>query len=185
MLSIAAAFGPIWFVRAGVGVAVLAGVIACVLAWREVKLARVAAQAEQAQLMARAAESTSAERAQHVEILTTIEGRNAALRSQLRELRIKHADRLIELNALRGDKSALTDEVAQAATEIAQLRESLAQLETELARGEGEAAEVLQLPRRVDRPGSDDTIERDLFPTVIDLQALAMPLVEEVKRDHA
>ncbi len=185
VLSIAAAFGPIWFVRAGVAVALLSGLVACVLAWRESKIARVQAGADVVEVMARSAEATSGERVQHLEVLGTIEDRNAALRSQLRELRIKHADRLIELNALRGDKSALSDEVAQAAGEIADLRARLADLETALARGEDETAEVLLLPRRAGRPGSDDTIERDLFPTVIDLQAFATPLVEEVRREHA
>lgn len=185
VLSIAAAFGPIWVVRAGIAIALLVGVTACVMAWREVKVTSIEAEADQADLMARAAAAASSERTAHLDILGTIEDRNAALRAQLRELRIRHADALIELNALRGDKSALTAEVAKAADEIADLRARLVVLEDELFRGESEAAEVLRLPRRVDRPGADDTIEGDLFPTIIDLQALAAPLVEEVKRDHA
>jgi hypothetical protein len=187
VLSVAAAFGTIWIVRAGVGIAVMAGIVACVLAWRQTRRQREAALAEQRETMRRHAQAASEQRQQHEEVLTTLMGRNDALRGHLRDLRIKHADLLIELNALRGDKNALTDEVSRAADEIARLRVELAAVEAELAAdGEADAdAEVLSLPRRVGRRPETAHAEQDLFPTVIDLQALALPFVEEVKRDHA
>ncbi|WP_156887511.1 hypothetical protein [Propionicicella superfundia] len=184
VLSVAAAFGPIWVVRAGVAIALVAGVIACFLAWRQVTEAQRDREAERVAAMHRQAVAASEQRQQHTEVLDTLNARQDALRAQLRKLRITHADLLIELNTLRGDKTALTSDVERAAAEIASLRERVAALEAELVL-EPADAEVLSLPRRVGRDGAEARPDDDLFPTVIDLQALALPFVEEVRRDHA
>jgi chromosome segregation ATPase len=184
VLSVAAAFGPIWVVRAGVAVAIIAGVVACVLAWRHATRLQRAREADQAAAMHRQAAAATEQRQQHAEVLETLNERHDALRAKLRELRITHADLLIDLNTLRGDKNALTSEVDRLTSDIAQLRERVAELEEALAL-EPQDAEVLSLPRRVGRAASEARPEDELFPTVIDLQALALPFVEEVRRDHA
>lgn len=185
VISAAAAFGPIWAVRAGIGVALLAGIVACVLAWRHAKQVQEARIAQELTAMRRRAAIATETRQRHEDVLDTLNDRHAEMRLQLRELRIKHADLLIALNALRGDKTALAADIERATDEIAALREQVSLLEAQLP--EDLDAEVLSLPRRVGRstPQHRVATDSDQMPTVIDLQALALPLVEEVRRDHA
>lgn len=183
VLGVAAAFGPLWVIRAGIAVAVLAGAIAFILVWRQVTRVQRAREDDRAAALHKQAEAMSEQRQQHTEVLETLNTRQDALRAQLRELRIAHADRLIELNTLRGDKTALQADIDRAAAEVASLRERVAELEEKLAIEDGHA-EVFSLPRRLSSSDMPGVSEEDLMPTVIDLQALALPLVEEVQRDH-
>lgn len=182
-LGIAAAFGPSWVMRAGIAVAVIAGALAFALVWRQVSRVQRARESDRAAALHKQAEAMSEQRQQHSEVLETLNTRQDALRAQLRELRIAHADRLIELNTLRGDKNALQSDIDRATAEVASLRERVAELEERLAI-EDPQAELFELPRRLSGPDTAGPTEEDLMPTVIDLQALALPLVEEVRRDH-
>src|SRR5690606_15087770 len=40
VVAVAAAFGPVWLIRAGIAAMIVAAVVACVCAWRELSLAR-------------------------------------------------------------------------------------------------------------------------------------------------
>jgi hypothetical protein len=153
--------------RAGLAVAVAGGALACVFAWREVRVTRTTLMAQQSADSRLAGEKLHAERLQHVRLLQVLQGRNGELRSKLNTTRAEAAQLHQETAQLRGDKVALQVELSehQAAAE----------------------AEVLALPRRVSGRGEVvDLWGVDGAPTVVELQALANPPVaESQQRQHA
>lgn len=167
MVAVALAFGGVWMARAAVVVAVVGGIIACVFAWREVRVTRTTMLAQQSADSRRMGENLHTERLQHVRLLQVLQGRNGELRSKLNQTRAEAARLAIHAAQLRGDKAALELELAEQRASV--------------------DAEVLALPRRVS--GRGDTV--DLWdgegaPTVVELQALANPPVRSAEqRQHA
>ena len=160
VVAVAAGFGGVWMTRTGLVVAVAGGALACVFAWREVRVTRTTLLAQQSADSRRAGEKLHVERLQHVRLLQVLQGRNGELRSKLNTTRAEAAQLHQEAAQLRGDKVAL--QVA--------LSEHRAVAE----------AEVLALPRRVS--GRGDVVDLwgvDGAPTVVELQALANPPVAE------
>ncbi len=152
--------------RAGIVVAVTGGIVACVFAWREVRVTRTTMMAQQAADSRRSGEKLHAERVQHVRLLQVLQSRNGELRSKLNTSRAEAARLSQETAQLRGDKAALQ----------VQLSEQLAA-----------EAEVLALPRRISgRRDAADIWDGDAAPTVIELQALANPpVLPGEQRQHA
>jgi len=153
--------------RAAVLVAVVGGVVACVFAWREVRVTRTTMMAQQSADSRRMGEKLHAERLQHVRLLQVLQSRNGELRSKLNQSRAEAARLAIHSAQLRGDKAALE----------LQLAEQQAAVE----------AEVLALPRRVSGHGdATDIWDGDAAPTVVELQALANPpAYRPEQRQHA
>ena len=153
--------------RAGIGAAVAGGVVACVFAWREVRVTRTTMMAQQSADSRRAGEKLHAERVQHVRLLQVLQSRNGELRSKLNTSRAEAARLAQEAAQLRGDKAALQVELSEhrAAAE----------------------AEVLALPRRVSGRGdAADIWDGDAAPTVVELQAIANPpVLPGEQRQHA
>lgn len=201
VLSLAAAFGPLWFVRVGVVLAIAAGVVALVLAAREIRRRQFAAEREKAQIVRDQVAASSAERRESARTLQTMSSyneradrRTTALRSDIEQLRGQLQSLLGEngrlasdLSSLRGDNAALKLALGDRDTELLGLRRDLAAREAELQLLQDGNAEVLDLPRRAavdaDRDASDwDRIPtaEELWadgnhPTVVDLQKLAFP----------
>jgi hypothetical protein len=167
VVAVAAGFGGVWLTRAGIGAAVIGGIVACVFAWREVRVTRTTMMAQQAADSRRSGEKLHAERVQHVRLLQVLQSRNGELRSKLNTTRAEAARLSQETAQLRGDKAALQ----------VQLSEQLAVAE----------AEVLALPRRVSgRRDAADIWDGDAAPTVVELQALANPpVLPGEQRQHA
>ena len=153
--------------RAGLVIAVAGGVLACVFAWREVRVTRTTMLAQQSADSRRAGDKLHAERLQHVRLLQVLQSRNGELRSKLNTTRSEAARLNQEAAQLRGDKAALQVQLAE--------QQSVAE------------AEVLSLPRRVSGRGTAiDLWEGDGAPTVVDLQRLANPPAAEAdQRRHA
>lgn len=167
VVAVAIAFGGVWMTRAAVLVAVVGGVVACVFAWREVRVTRTTMMAQQSADSRRMGEKLHAERLQHVRLLQVLQSRNGELRSKLNQSRAEAARLAIHSAQLRGDKAALE----------LQLAEQQAAVE----------AEVLALPRRVSGHGdATDMWDGDAAPTVVELQALANPpAYRPEQRQHA
>lgn len=143
--------------RAGIGVAVAGGVVACIFAWREVRVTRTTMMAQQSADFRRTQDSLHTERAQHVRLLQVLKARNSELRSKLNTSRAEAAHLAQEAAQLRGDKAAL---------------------QVELGERNPAEAEVLELPRRTTRRADfADLWDGDGAPTVVELQALANPPV--------
>lgn len=171
LLAGAALFGNEWFVRAGVGIALLGGGIACSLAWRELRKTRIAAQRQSAEELRANGDQLHQERQQHLRVLQVLRDRNDELRTRLNESRAEAAGLTHKVSSLRGTIAALRLELAQ------------------LRAGDAEDAEVVAMPRRVSGPEPAITAvelwNEGNVPTVVDLQALSAPFVEDVLRQHA
>jgi chromosome segregation ATPase len=148
--AVAAAFGSIWIVRLGLAAAIAAAVVACVLAWRELRRSRRA----HAQALLEATRK-------HGAALTEERTGNAAVVNTLR-LRISDAGKIIErqrvtiarqqqqVRSLGDDRAYLRGEVKYREKVISALRETVREREAELiALREEPDAEVHHMPRRV------------------------------------
>lgn len=188
VLAVAAAFGPTWLVRVGVGVAVVAAVLACVLAWRELFSAR-----------REHARQTLAASQQHGKALSEERSRNGAVVDTLTR-RVKDGAVVIdgqrviiatlrgEISTLKGDTAYLRTEVEHRETVITSLRETVRSREAELIalHSEGADADVHHMPRRVlaehesawdELPDADDLWSDGSHPTVVDMKLIDAAMV--------
>lgn len=201
VLSLAAAFGPLWFVRAGVVLAVVAGVVALVLAAREIRRRQFVAEQQKAQIVRDQVAASSAERRESARTLQTMSSYNERadqrtaelrsnieqLRGQLQSLMGENGRMASDLSSLRGDNAALKMALGDRDDELLQLRRDLAAREAELKTLQDSDAEVLDLPRRAAVEADHDNSDWDRIPTaeelwadgnhptVVDLQKLAFP----------
>jgi len=185
MAAAAAASGPLWVVRLGVAAAILAALIACAFAWREINSARHA----HAQAMLKATRD-------HGAVLTEERHRNASVVDTL-QLRISDAGRVIErqrrriaeqrlqLSDLRTDQAYLKGEIEYREKVITALRETVREHDTELnGLGDGVDAEVHHMPRRVqgehesvwDELSDAEEISREPLPMEDELKIIDMVL---------
>lgn len=156
---------------AGVGIAILAGVIAAVLAWRAHKEALVDSGKREVEMMQGFSARLHEERTTHGEVLNVVERRDAALRTELSQVRSDSGELKQELSQLRGDFEALalTHDDLQASHD-----ELVERLKVD------HPADVVSLPRR--RTTESGEMAFDEAPTVaeLNLQRLVAPFVEEV-----
>jgi len=159
----------------------VAGVIAAALLWRQVRAEQHRRSREAADHAVSHGEALSTERAQHVSVLSTMESYNSeaagkvrTLHEQIDELRSELSTQQQQLSQLRGDNASL-------AATIAQLRTELSAREAEVRALTEDDAELLALPRRVATrsdwdalPKAEDIWAEGDYPTVVDLQTLAL-----------
>ncbi|WP_392508028.1 hypothetical protein ACF3NT_14830 [Naumannella halotolerans] len=189
VLAVAAAFGQVWIVRAGVAIAIIGGVAALWVAIVQARKAAQQAAEENREQLRREASARSAERAQSQDVLDVLSHYNddlAAVNDRLDEQR-RHANSEIvglkrriaalqtEVSTLRGDNAVLQTKHEDRRIEIAELTDLLVAKELELAelRGEEPEASVLELARSAGDPAADDRWSADTeHPTVANMAAL-------------
>ncbi|MFZ1409963.1 MAG: hypothetical protein WAS07_00725 [Micropruina sp.] len=169
-------FSDLSFRVGGVAVAVAGGVVACLLAMRDTAKARARAEAEAAGYLRWSVAKLHEERTRHGRVLSVVDDRNKALRVQVTGLVSQTAQLQREVSTLRGNYEALRIDISMAAT-------------LQAAAEAGVEAEVLAMPRRatgsVDRLAAADLWDHADSPTVVDLQRIAAPYVDEVVRNLA
>lgn len=171
LLSATSLFGSDLLARIGVGLAVTGGALACLLAWREARQARRIAAAQAVRDLRVSGDKLHEERQQHRRVLAVLQERNSELRSRLAESLGEAAALAQQVSTLRGDNAALRIELARIQAE------------------DSSDAEIVSMPRRVSSPAQagngEDLWSEGNVPTVVDLQSLSAPFVEEVLRQHA
>lgn len=196
------AFGGVWLARAGVLIAVLAGTVALLLAWRAVarttRRQREHHATQVREQMAAHREEVRSERADTMAVLDTLEGRFAVqrqqsdvlehrvrtLRGQVKGLRGEIAALVPELSGLRRDKTVLTRRVSDQDALVAQLRGELERRESEL-RALADR-EVVSMPRRGGAMFTAEQIWADgEHPDVVDLRAAGGVMMPEADRRQA
>jgi hypothetical protein len=199
VLAAAATVGPIWMVRAGVALAVLAGVGAVIFAVRELNTQKRRTSALLLRQTKEHGAALTAERrhnAEVVDVLTERVGTRAAELDRQRGQNRRLGTRIAELTSAN---ATLRSELTARELTIAGLRETVRSRDTEiqLLRADLDlddlahaGAEVQGLPRRRDaeRAGAADTADRPATDdeTVIDLPAVEKVLPNfEVDRKHA
>lgn len=185
----------VWLVRAGVLVALAAGLAAVLFASRGARAQRAADQAETAAAIRAGAAKVASVRAQSQSVLRVLERRNALLRQDAAESR-ERIDYLQRANTglesdnaeLRMTAIGLRSEVSALKSDNAQLRVRVAALETGTAEDTAviERPEVPRLPRRRVTGWEEEIWNGVDAPTVADLQQIATPYAPAAEtRRHA
>lgn len=186
VLALLSAVGPLWLVRVGVVVAVVAGVLACALAWRELFWAR----RQHARAMLAASREHGAalheERNRNADVVDTLTERVrsagmvvAGQRSTIAGLHSTVAGLRGEVSALTDARDALVGAVAARDGVIGLLRSTMQQQEAALiAPGERPeeapgSASVHHMPRRVRTDRDAEPVDTD----VVDLKTLETAMV--------
>lgn len=188
VLSVAAAFGPVWVVRAGIALALIAGVIGCLLAWHDLTAVRRQHSMQNLATGKAHGAALTEERRQHTSVLDTLTDWINTAQAGIESQRIRIGQLTAEISALRGDNAFLKGEVSQREVTIASLRETVAARETELraltGADDGTDAEIMALPRRVKidacwqaLPTAEEPWADGTHPTVVDLRTLEAALV--------
>ncbi len=172
VLSVAAAFGPVWVVRGGVLVAIAAAVATSALAWREVRADRRDHAAAMLAASLAHGESLRIERSHNSVVLQVVTDRFVTALAEITRQQTAIAQLHGEISSLKGDRAALTAEITRRAAVITELRATVATRESELecaiaaaeaaeaavqaaARAAEDDAEVHTMPRRVLTDGDD------------------------------
>lgn len=185
-LSVAALFGPDWVIRIGVATAVVAAILGCALAWRELRQAH----RENARKLLAASRShgqqLSAERAQHGSVLEEMSARVQAADQVAATQRVTIGELRVQISSLRGDAASLRGEINHRDAVISSLRSTVQAREAEIAAlrtDGGEEAKVHAWPRRasLDETAMPESAETDVWgdashPTVVDLAMLDVVL---------
>lgn len=193
ILAAAAALGPIWLVRAGVAVVVIAAVIAVRLAWKEMAAERTEAGLKSLDQLLVHNKQLSAERTRNSEVLDALRHHNEDNDHKVVELQVRIGQLRTELSSLRGDNAALQADVIERDHRIKRLTTDLAAREAELKTltGTEDDAQVLAMPLPAEQPdwdalpSAEDLWSDGNHPTVVDLQALVFPPAEEEIRKQA
>jgi hypothetical protein len=183
----AAAAGPLWLVRLGVATAIMAALVACAFAWRDLNSARHA----HADAMLKASREHGAalreERSRTAAVVDALGLRIRDAGKVIERQRIRIAEQRLEIAGLRDDRGYLRGEVEHRDKVIFELREAVREREPErdTPRAEAEAeAEVHHMPRRV-LAGQDEFVWQELSPedeisesrqSLVDLKIISMTL---------
>lgn len=182
--AVGLAFGPVWAVRLGVALAVLAAAATALALRRPPAAAR---QELQERLLAESRAHGAAlrsERQRNAAVVDVLSERVGAYREQADHLRVVAGELRSTISSLRGDLASLAAEVAHRDVVIESLRGTVQAREAELGARDGlvrdgASADVHELPRHVRGETSvwPSAAEGDRWsdashPTVVDLPAL-------------
>ena len=183
--AVVAASGTIWFARLGVAIAIVAALVACAFAWRELNTSR----RTQAQAMLKATrehgEALSEERSRNAAVVETLSGRISDARKVLEKQRVIIARERQQIGSLKDDRSYLKGEIEHREQVISALCETMREREAELIAIHDEPdAQVHHMPRRVQAEhefvwqqlSDDDEIADGLRPSVVDIKIIDMVL---------
>jgi hypothetical protein len=206
VLAAVAAFGPVWAVRGGVVIAVIAAVIACAAAWGELADARRAHASEMLEATKEHGRTLTEERRHNASVVDslTVRAKKAAAEIERHRGIIVELDHTVttlrETNgslrstngSLRGENSNLHaeinrahDEIRRRETVIESLREIVRAREAELVSVSESGAQVRAIHRRVldeqqsawdEVPDADELWTDGSHPTVVGLTEVAVVL---------
>ena len=142
VVSMAAAFGPLWVARGGVLVAIAAAVTTSVLAWREVAAERRAHAAAMLAATKAHGESLRIERSHNAGVLQVVTERNSAAMAEISRQQSAVAQLHGEISSLKGDRAALTSEITRREAVISELRTTVRTREAELATAQADTDEA-------------------------------------------
>lgn len=192
VLCAAAAIGPVWAVRIGIGLAVATGVIAVVLAFRYLRQLR---REHAARLLAMTRDhgaALSTERNRNAEVVQVLTDRAQLATRTATKQQVRIGELNAKVTELTGDNARLRSEVKSRDVTIVGLRETIRSRNTEiellradldLEAIDAPSSEVKGLPRHL-RGGQNDQPQNepaDLWgetdhPTVVDMRAVDSPL---------
>ncbi|HEY0240790.1 MAG TPA: hypothetical protein VGC37_19335 [Friedmanniella sp.] len=151
VLALAAAFGPVWLVRAGVGVAVVTCVVTCTLAWRELAEARRRHAHRLLVSDRRHGDALRSERTRNAGVVDALSERLSSTGMVVVGQRSTIAKLHGELGVLTTERDGLQEQVAQRDSLIGLFRTSLREQEAALLAVRAQQGELAdQISRQAD-----------------------------------
>jgi hypothetical protein len=201
VLCAAAAVGPIWAVRIGIGLAIATGAVAVVLALKHLRQVRREHAARLLTLTKDHGSALSAERTRNAEVVQVLTDRVQAATDRSAKQQIRIGELNTRVTELTGDNARLRSELKSRDVTIAGLRETVRSRDTEiqllradldLEAVDAPVGEVQQLPRHLrgeqaEEPASELWTDAD-HPTVVDMRPVEAPLPNyevDLDRKHA
>lgn len=187
LLALAAAVGPVWFARAGVGIMIVAAVVAVRFAWQQLRDERRENGLKSLDQLHAHGTQLSAERARNREVLDVLRKQGEQNDQKVVELQLTIGQLRTELASLRGDHAALQAEAGAHRHRIERLTADLTNREAELLELKGleDHAEIVEIPRQADwdaLPSAEDLWADGNHPTVVDLQRLVFPGEDQLRK---
>jgi hypothetical protein len=151
IISLLLAFGPAWATMLGVLVAIAAALVACILAWRELRLARRAHARQLLQVDQQHGKKLTEERQRNAEVVTVLTTRVQDYAGVIKGQKVTIAQLKGQLSTAQKDNFRLSAEIERRDLAIGSLRATVRAREAELRilLAEENEAEVHALPRRV------------------------------------
>jgi hypothetical protein len=189
VLCAAAAVGPVWAVRAGIGLAIATGAVAVVLAFKHLRQVRREHAARLLALTKDHGSALSAERTRNAEVVQVLTDRVQAATDRASKQQIRIGQLNTTVTELTGDNARLRSEVKSRDVTIAGLRETVRSRDTEiqllradldLEAIDAPVGDVQQLPRHL-RGEQNEVAAEELWsdadhPTVVDMRPVESPL---------
>ncbi|HEY9294016.1 MAG TPA: hypothetical protein VIP98_22265 [Microlunatus sp.] len=192
----AAALGPGWMVRIGIGLAIATGVVAVVLAFRHIRQMRREHAARMLRMTKDHGTALTTERERNAEVVQVLTDRAQAAGEVSKKQRVRIGELNAKVTELTGDNAALRSKVKSRDVTIAGLRETVRSRDTEiqmlradldLEAIDAPIGDVHGLPRHLHGRSDDVEVDQDDelwgdadHPTVVDMRAIeaAMPNLE-------
>lgn len=151
IISLLLAFGPTWARLLGIPVALAAAVVACTLAWRELRVVRHAHARQLLQVDQQHGKKLTEERERNAEVVTVLSSRVQDYAGVIKGQKLTIAQLKGQLSTVQKDNFRLSAEVERRDLVIGSLRATVRAREAELRvlLAEESEAEVHALPRRV------------------------------------
>ena len=151
VISLLSAFGPSWATLIGIPVAIVAAVVACILAWRELRLVRRAHARQLLQIDRQHGQELTDERQRNAEVVTVLTSRVQDYAGVIKGQKLTIAQLKVQLSTTQKDNFRLSAEIERRDHVIGSLRATVRAREAELRvlLADENGAEVHALPRRV------------------------------------
>ena len=151
IISLLLAFGPPWATLLGIPVAITAAVLACILAWRELRLVRRAHARQLLQVDQQHGKKLTEERQRNAEVVTVLSSRVQDYAGVIKGQKLTIAQLKGQLSTAQKNNFRLSAEIERRELAIGSLRATVRAREAELRvlLAEENEAEVHALPRRV------------------------------------
>ena len=202
VLCAAAAVGPDWLVRVGIGLAIITGILAVVLAFRQIRTLRREHAARVLKMTKEQGSAMSTERRRNAEVVEVLTQRANSATEQAKHQRVRIGELNAKVSELTGDNAYLRSELKSRDVTISGLRETVRSRDTEIRMLRADLdleavpdtiGDVHGLPRHLRDQAAENRGEPELWddadhPTVVDMRAIetAMPNLEvEQLRKHA
>lgn len=201
VLCAAAAAGPVWAVRAGIGLAIATGAVAVVLAFKHLRQVR---REHAAKLLAMSRDhgaALTAERTRNTEVVQVLTDRARTATDRATKQQVRIGELNIKVTELTGDNARLRSELKSRDVTISGLRETIRSRDTEiqllrsdldLEAIDAPYSEVKSLPRHLRGEQNADPTPHGRSdseqPTVVDMRAIESPMPNfevDLDRKHA
>jgi hypothetical protein len=148
--AVAAASGSVWIARLGVALAIVAALVACAFAWRDLNAARHAHAQAMLQATREHGATLTEERTRNAAVVDALSLRIADAGAVIERQRTRIAQQRLEISSLNQDRAYFRAEIANRDEVIFALRDTVRQQEAALIAPFDESdAEVHHMPRRI------------------------------------